>query len=599
MNIFPYCNIKRYTIESLAMDTVKFFLLTILLGSLISCKSSTSNDDDNDNVDLNGYNETGFFKTNGQEILNRQGEPVVIKGFGLGGWLLPEGYMFRINRHGYTSASQIQENVIDLIGASDAEDWIQLFRDNYVQEKDIIQMKEWGADHIRVPFHYNLFYDIDTDEFVDEGFDRIDELLIWCKRNRMDIILDMHATPGAQSEGDIADSDGEARLWTEPNTYWPITIKIWEEIARRYKDENIIIGYDLINEPVTPFEESVGNPMLGRLYTQLTTAIRKIDTNHILFIEGNYFATSFAYLTPPFDDNMVYAFHKYWNETDQGTIQYLLNIRSTHNVPLWLGESGENSNPWFRETIDLMEQHSIGWNWWTHKKLETITSPLSSSTNANYNKVTSYWNDGAARPTTAEAREGLFQMAEDLHIDNTTTRPDVIAALFSPSFNSSGIPYTENKIPGNIEAVHYDIGNNGVSYFDTEYKRVSSDENQNTGNSGWEYRNDGVDIEKNEDLSPKYNVGFVDTGDWMDYTVEVTAGTYDVSVIAASGIDGSRFRVLFDGKLVGNVVDVPNTGGYQNWRNITVGSHTFEGGTHTLRVNAVVGGYNISLISIK
>ena len=75
---------------------------------------------------------------------------------------------------------------------------------------------------------------------------------------------------------------------------------------------------------------------------------------------------------------MVYAFHKYWNETDQGTIQYLLNMRNDHNTPLWLGETGENSNPWYYETRQLAEQHEIGWNWWTHKKLETTRAPLSS-----------------------------------------------------------------------------------------------------------------------------------------------------------------------------------------------------------------------------
>ena len=47
---------------------------------------------------------------------------------------------------------------------------------------------------------------------------------------------------------------------------------------------------------------------------------------------------------------MVYSFHKYWNQTDQGTIKYLISIRSTYNRPLWLGETGENSNDWFRET---------------------------------------------------------------------------------------------------------------------------------------------------------------------------------------------------------------------------------------------------------
>ncbi len=573
-------------------------LLFALLVLVLACKpSSGPNGDDGPNTDVPGYTDETFFRTDGQEILNRQGEPVVIKGFGLGGWLLPEGYMFGLNREGYTAASDMYENVADLIGESDAEEWIQRFRDNYVTEDDIIQMKEWGADHVRIPFHYNLFYDIENEEFIEEGFERMDELLVWCKRNLVDVILDMHAAPGAQSEGDISDSDGEARLWTESETYWPITIKIWEKIAERYKDETIIIGYDLLNEPVTP--EPYGNVDLANFYSQLIPAVRAIDKNHILFIEGNYYATTFDLLTPPFDDNMVYAFHKYWNQTDQGTIQYLLNIRSQYNTPLWLGESGENSNPWFYETTRLVENLNIGWNWWTHKKLETITSPLSAPTNANYEKVKEYWNGNGARPTAQEARQGLFQMAEDLKLDNTIFRPDVVAALFSPSFGSSNLPYTDLEIPGTIPAAHYDIGTNGVSYFDREYKRVSSDNSQNTGNIGWEFRNDGVDIQSSENPLTEYNVGWIDDNEWMEYTVNVTAGTYDMVASVASSSTGGKVAIYKDGALISNEVNVPNTGGFQSWQNINLGSNTFEEGTYTIRVVAITGGFNLSFIQIN
>ncbi len=569
------------------------FLLLIAF-TLGNCKSSTGASGDDDDT---GFDETGFFRTNGQQILNRQGEAVVIRGFGLGGWLLPEGYMFRITHPAGEGATEIFEQVADLIGESGAEEWSQLFRDNYVTEKDIEEMKSWGVDHVRIPFHYNLFYDIDAGSFVDEGFERIDELLVWCKRHRVDVILDMHAAPGAQSDGAIADSDGTARFWTESETYWPIAIEIWEEIARRYKDENIIIGYDILNEPVTP--EPYGSQDLARFYGQVVPAIRAIDTNHILFIEGNYFATTFDFLFPPFDDNMVYAFHKYWNETDQGTIQYLLNIRVDHNTPLWLGETGENSNGWFYETVQLAESNNIGWNWWTHKKLETITSPLSSPTNDNYDKVVAYWKNEGPRPTQEEARQGLFQMAEDLKIENNTFRPDVVASLFSPSFGSESVPYTELNIPGNIELVNYDIGMNGVSHFDNGYKRVNSDAMQNEGNVGWEYRNDGVDIQSSNDPAAEYNVGWIDTGEWMEYTVNVTtAGTYEIFARIASSNSNGKFRLRLNGLPIGNDVDVQNTGGFQNWQQTPVGSHDFEEGTYTLKFEVIEGGFNASLLVI-
>lgn len=69
------------------------FLFAIFL---VQCKSNSGGPDIIDDTDTNGYNETTFFSTNGSKIINRQGIPVVIRGFGLGGWLMPEGYMFNM-----------------------------------------------------------------------------------------------------------------------------------------------------------------------------------------------------------------------------------------------------------------------------------------------------------------------------------------------------------------------------------------------------------------------------------------------------------------------------------------------------------------------
>ena len=126
-------------------------------------------------------------------------------------------------------------------------------------------------------------------------------------------------------------------------------------LAERYVDKEWIGGYDVINEP--HWDLGTNAPALRELYIRITDAIREVDNNHIIFIEGNYFATTFDGLMPPWDDNMAYSFHKYNNETDQGTIQYLINIRNANNRPLWLGEFGENSNDWFRETVELMDEN--------------------------------------------------------------------------------------------------------------------------------------------------------------------------------------------------------------------------------------------------
>ena len=95
-----------------------------------------------------------------------------------------------------------------------------------------------------------------------------------------------------------------------------------------------------------------------------------VDNKHILFIEGNWFANDFTGLTPPFRQNAVYSPHKYWSVNDQASIQWVLDIRDTYNVPVWFGEAGENSNTWFRDAIRLLEDQKIGWAMWPMKKIE-------------------------------------------------------------------------------------------------------------------------------------------------------------------------------------------------------------------------------------
>ena len=82
---------------------------------------------------------------------------------------------------------------------------------------------------------------------------------------------------------------------------------------------------------------------------------------------------------------MVLSFHKYWNKNDLNSIQAILNAREQYNVPVWLGETGENSNVWFTEAIHLFESNNIGWAWWPLKKMG-FNNPLEIKTNDGYNQ---------------------------------------------------------------------------------------------------------------------------------------------------------------------------------------------------------------------
>jgi len=485
--------------------------------------------------------------------------------------------------------------IVDLIGQENADQFYQQYISNYVTEEDIQKIASWGVNSIRLPFNYRLLTPEDQPGvYLEEGFQIIDQLLEWCEKNKLYLILDMHCAPGGQNKDNISDSDGiEARLWTNPANQ-DRTVEIWRKIAERYATEEWIGWYDLLNEPVMP--SGYTNSNLRTLYIRISRAIREVDTNHIIFIEGNWYATDFKLLTPPFDVNLVYSFHKYWNKNTQAAIQNYLNVRNQTNCPLWLGESGENSNTWFYDCVQLMEKNNIGWNWWTHKKVETITSPYSSPISVHHQRVLDYWNGQASKPTAEFATAALFQMSDNLLLEKCEFRPDVLDALIRPDFGSRATPYKAHHLPGTIHCVDFDIGNVGVSYSDTDYQNIKSGDQWNRG---YKYRNDGVDIEINDDaMGAPYNVGWIETGEWLLFTVMVDdSGEYSVDFRVASPGSSGKLQLFLNNQPLTSTISVPNTGGWKNWQTIsTTENISIPAGTHALKLLFIQGGFNINFL---
>jgi len=537
----------------------------------------------------------GFVHVEDGEIVDGNGDPILLRGFGLGGWLVPEGYMLHNLGwiDGFESPTQIEGHVEALIGEELAEQFWVEYRNNYVAQADIDQIAEWGFNHLRIPFHYKQFYS-ESDSEVPIGYAIIDTLITWCEPYNMYIILDMHCAPGAQNSGPISDSDGTARLWLEEENK-ELTIQIWREIAEYYSDETLIAGYDLINEPVLP--SGVSLEEFRQLYIDITDAIREVDTNHIVYIEGNWYGTDFSGLTPPWDGNMSYSFHKYWSETTLATIQSYISMSQQYNIPLWMGESGENSNSWYYEVfIELLEANNIGWNFWTHKKVEKISSPFSAIVTPQYQTLINYWSGSGAEPSATYAQAALLTFVNSLKIENCAFSPGVIASLTDPEYGEISKPYSTHSIPGIVPAVEYDIGAWGISYTDSDYYN-NGDGNYN---DGWTFRNDGVDVESNGNQNGMpYNVGWTEAGEWLGYTIEdVTPGTYDINISIASTSSNGMFFAQLNGENL-SVVQVPNTGGWYNWQDVTIPSVEIIEGSKFFKIQIVQAGFNIESIEFQ
>ena len=349
-----------------------------------------------------GRAETGFVTVKGKQIVSADGQPLLLKGIGLGNWLLPEGYMFHFK---HANSPRLISSVFnELIGEDEARKFWKTYRDRYVTREDIRFIKRAGFNSVRVPFNYRLLVtDDDPPALKGPGYELLDRLIKWCVAEKVYVILDMHAAPGGQTGDNIDDSWGYPFLFDSPESQ-DLTVKLWGKLATRYRNEKMLIGYDLLNEPIAHhFDTDRLNPKLEPLYKRITAEIRKTDKNHIVFLGGAQWDTNFGMFGAPFDGKAAYTFHKYWTDPTKAVIQDYIDYGNKHNVPLWMGESGENTDEWIDAFRSMLETNAIGWCFWPYKKLDSSRGVVSIPKPEGWDAIVTY-ADGP-RATFAEIRE--------------------------------------------------------------------------------------------------------------------------------------------------------------------------------------------------
>ncbi|HEX7846053.1 MAG TPA: hypothetical protein VF476_09665, partial [Chitinophagaceae bacterium] len=96
-----------------------------------------------------------WLKAKGQVIVNEKNEKVILRGMGLGGWMLQEGYMFRLSFLG--QQYRIKEKITEVVGEQKAKEFYEQWLLNHTTKKDIDSLAAWGFNSIRLPMHYNLY----------------------------------------------------------------------------------------------------------------------------------------------------------------------------------------------------------------------------------------------------------------------------------------------------------------------------------------------------------------------------------------------------------------------------------------------------------
>lgn len=335
---------------------------------------------------------TGILRVSGNQIVAEDGKPVILRGAGLGGHLNMENFITGYPGHEH----EMRRALKAALGEERYDFFFDKFLEYFFTEADAKFFASLGFNCIRIPFNYRHFEDnMNPGVYLERGFQWLDRIINICAAEGIYTILDLHAVPGGQSPGWHCDSGINKSLFWEHVEFQNRAIALWEALAARYRGNTWVAGYNPLNEPCD--EE---HTRLLAWYTRTEKAIRDIDPDHILYWDGNTYATDFSHFGAPLP-NSVYACHDYstygfpdgepYKGTEEQKAKLVLTLgkkieyQKQHNGPIWNGEWGpvyadaDDTPDWqevnkdryhlVKDQLQLYEDAGISWSIWLYKDI--------------------------------------------------------------------------------------------------------------------------------------------------------------------------------------------------------------------------------------
>lgn len=354
---------------------------------------------------------TGFLRVQGAKVVDQNGTAVLLRGAALGGWMNMENFITGFPGHEH----QHRRSMLKVLGKEKYEFFFDKWLEYHVGEEDIQFFASLKLNCIRIPFNYRHFEDDMNPRVLKEsGFKHLDRVINLCAKYQIYTILDMHTAPGGQNVDWHSDNPSNYAAFWDHKDHQDRTIWLWEQIAARYKDNIWVAGYNPINEPTDP--EHVRLPAF---YRRFEPAIRKVDSNHILWLDGNTFAIEWIGFEEIINDlpNCVYALHDYSmmgfptgerytrteEQNDKLERQFLrkAEFMRKHNLPAWNGEFGPVYEPeatpnageinqarcqMLGQQLAIYDKYQIPWSIWLYKDIG-VQGMVHTSSNSKWNQL--------------------------------------------------------------------------------------------------------------------------------------------------------------------------------------------------------------------
>jgi len=323
-------------------------------------------------------------------IVDGSGHRVILRGYNIGGWMNMENFLT-----GYPGTeTQHRRALRRALGPELYDAFFEEFMAAFFAEADARYLASLGLNSVRVPFNYRHFEDDSRPfELKDEGFELLDRAIAHCERNGLYAVLDFHALPGSQNQHWHSDNEThKAGFWMYRH-FQDRVVHLWQALAARYRGNATVAGYNIMNEPADP-----EGATLKPFYDRVVEAVRRVDPDHIIFLDGNRYSTDFsAFENAPVYPNTVYTAHDYalpgfvyggpypgltngvYVDRDQVEETFLRRtefMRST-GTPIWIGEFGpvftgdperdEQKYQLLADQLDIYQRHAAGWAMWAYK----------------------------------------------------------------------------------------------------------------------------------------------------------------------------------------------------------------------------------------
>lgn len=335
---------------------------------------------------------SGVLTVNGDRIVDAQGATVVLTGYNIGGWLNMENFLT-----GYPGTETAHRRaLLRVLGPELYQAFFDRFLTIFFDESDARYLASLGMNSIRLPFNYRHFEDDDRPfELLESGFELLDRAIAHCQAAGLYVILDFHALPGSQNQHWHSDNSTNYAAFWQYRHFQDRVVHLWEELARRYRGNPAVAGYNIMNEPADPDGDKI-----KPFYDRAVAAVRAIDPDHILFLDGNRYSTDFSAFDPSgLYPNTVYTAHDYAlpgfvfggpypGETrgvyvdraqlEKTFLQRTEFMRAT-GTPIWIGEFGpvftgdpsrdDQKYQLLVDQLDIYTQHGASWSIWAYKDI--------------------------------------------------------------------------------------------------------------------------------------------------------------------------------------------------------------------------------------